>query len=83
VKYLVIDEADRIINDSCFENELNMILNIIPKDRTTYLFSATLTKDAKNRKDLFEDSKVQVVDTTTTLQKTIEGLEQKFLLAPS
>jgi len=83
VKYLVIDEADRIINDSCFENELNMILNIIPKDRTTYLFSATLTKEAKNRKDLFEDSKVQVVDTTTTLQKTIEGLEQKFLLAPS
>lgn len=58
IKYLVIDEADRIINDDCFENELSTILSFIPKERTTYLFSATLTKDAKNRKDLFEDQKV-------------------------
>jgi ATP-dependent RNA helicase DDX47/RRP3 len=35
LKFLVMDEADRI---------LNMILKVIPRDRRTFLFSATMTK---------------------------------------
>lgn len=46
IKYLVIDEADRIINDSCFEKELLTILSFVPKKWITYLFSATLTQEA-------------------------------------
>jgi len=54
LKYLVIDEADRIINDESFMVELAKIMKYIPKKWTTYLFSATLTKDVSERKDLFE-----------------------------
>jgi len=69
IKYLVIDEADRVVNDQSFKEELNTILSFIPKERNTFLFSATLTKDVIDRKDLFEDSKheIKIVDTNTTL----------------
>ena len=43
---LVIDEADRILDDG-FEEELNKIINYLPKNRQTLLFSATLTKNLK------------------------------------
>lgn len=39
----VLDEADRLLNDD-FEKSLDEILNSIPRERRTYLFSATMTK---------------------------------------
>jgi ATP-dependent RNA helicase DDX47/RRP3 len=42
LKYLVFDEADKLLNMD-FEKEINQILEIIPKERTTMLFSATMT----------------------------------------
>ena len=39
----VLDEADRLLNED-FEKSLNQILEEIPRDRKTYLFSATMTK---------------------------------------
>ena len=39
----VLDEADRLLNEE-FEKSLDEILNVIPRDRRTYLFSATMTK---------------------------------------
>ena len=38
-----MDEADRILNMD-FEAELDKILKVIPKERHTYLYSATMTK---------------------------------------
>lgn len=38
----VIDEADRILEIG-FEEEMRQIVNILPKDRQTMLFSATQT----------------------------------------
>uniref|UniRef100_A0A915PZB3 RNA helicase n=1 Tax=Setaria digitata TaxID=48799 RepID=A0A915PZB3_9BILA len=43
LKYLVMDEADRILNMD-FEVEMEKILKVIPKERRTYLYSATMTK---------------------------------------
>uniref|UniRef100_A0A8C4NES3 RNA helicase n=1 Tax=Eptatretus burgeri TaxID=7764 RepID=A0A8C4NES3_EPTBU len=43
IKYMVMDEADRILNMD-FEVEVDKILRVIPKERKTYLFSATMTK---------------------------------------
>ena len=43
VKYLVMDEADRILNMD-FEVELDKILKVIPTTRKTFLFSATMTQ---------------------------------------
>lgn len=39
----VLDEADRLLNED-FEKALDQILNAIPRERRTYLFSATMTK---------------------------------------
>ena len=41
-EYLVLDEADRLLDPS-FESEIGSILSALPKQRRTYLFSATLT----------------------------------------
>jgi ATP-dependent RNA helicase DDX47/RRP3 len=43
IKYLVLDEADKLLNVE-FEKALDDILKEIPKDRRTFLFSATMTK---------------------------------------
>lgn len=43
LRYLVMDEADRILNMD-FEAELDKILKNVPKERHTALFSATMTK---------------------------------------
>lgn len=42
LKFLVLDEADKLLNMD-FEKEINNILDIIPKTRNTFLFSATMT----------------------------------------
>ena len=42
LEILVLDEADRILEDG-FADELNEILTTIPKSRQTMLFSATMT----------------------------------------
>lgn len=39
----VLDEADRLLNED-FEKSIDEILNAIPRERRTYLFSATMTK---------------------------------------
>ncbi|CAI0450419.1 unnamed protein product [Linum tenue] len=46
LKYLVLDEADRLLNED-FEKSLDEILSSIPQDRKTYLFSATMTKKVR------------------------------------
>ena len=42
LKFLCFDEADRLL-DLDFERQINQILAVIPKERTTFLFSATMT----------------------------------------
>ena len=42
LKYLVMDEADRLL-DLNFGKEIDRILRELPKDRRTYLFSATMS----------------------------------------
>jgi ATP-dependent RNA helicase DDX47/RRP3 len=42
LKYLIFDEADRLLSMD-FEKQINLILTQIPKERNTFLFSATMT----------------------------------------
>lgn len=44
VKFLVLDEADRMLDDT-FAKDLEVILKEIPKKRQNLLFSATMTPD--------------------------------------
>ncbi|MGB3368877.1 MAG: DEAD/DEAH box helicase [Acidaminobacteraceae bacterium] len=47
VKYLVIDEADEMLNMGFIE-QLHKIISSLPKDRTTMLFSATMPNDIES-----------------------------------
>ena len=42
IRFLVLDEADRMLSMD-FEKEINQLLTLIPPQRSTYLFSATMT----------------------------------------
>ncbi len=42
LKHLVLDEADKLL-DMDFEAEIDQILKVIPQERRTQLFSATMT----------------------------------------
>jgi ATP-dependent RNA helicase DDX47/RRP3 len=61
LKYLMLDEADRMLSMD-FEEEINVILAAIPRERRTLLFSATMTsKVAKLQKaSLTNPAKVEV-----------------------
>ena len=61
LKFLVLDEADKLLNMD-FEKELDIILGACPKERNTYLFSATMTSKVKKlqRASLTDPVKVEV-----------------------
>jgi ATP-dependent RNA helicase DDX47/RRP3 len=61
LKFLVLDEADKLLNMD-FEKELDLILQACPKERNTYLFSATMTSKVKKlqRASLHNPVKVEV-----------------------
>ncbi|XP_073247363.1 probable ATP-dependent RNA helicase DDX47 [Porites lutea] len=80
LKYLIMDEADRILNLD-FEKEVDKILKIIPKERRTYLYSATMTKKVQKlqRASLQNPVKVEVATKYTTVDK----LQQSYLFIPN
>jgi ATP-dependent RNA helicase DDX47/RRP3 len=61
MKYLVLDEADKLLNMD-FEREINAILDIVPKTRNTLLFSATMTNKVSKlqRASLKDPVKIEV-----------------------
>ncbi|CUS22189.1 LAQU0S04e10242g1_1 [Lachancea quebecensis] len=89
LKFLVMDEADRLL-DMEFGPVLDRILKIIPtQGRTTYLFSATMTSkiDKLQRASLTNpvkcavSTKYQTVDTLIqTLMVVPGGLKNTFLI---
>ncbi|KAI9571284.1 DEAD-domain-containing protein [Boletus coccyginus] len=79
LKFLVMDEADRLL-DMDFGADIDQILKVIPKERTTYLFSATMTtKVAKlQRASLSNPVRVEV----SSKYQTVSTLLQYYLFVP-
>merc|ERR1719411_2212841 len=82
LKFLVMDEADRILNMD-FEVELNKILRCIPTERRSMLFSATMTKKVAKlqRASLKDPVKVEVSGSFQTVEKLLQYylfIPQKF-----
>lgn len=75
----VMDEADRILNMD-FEVEVDKILRVIPRERRTLLFSATMTKKVQKlqRASLRNPVKVEV----STKYQTVEKLQQYYIFIP-
>jgi ATP-dependent RNA helicase DDX47/RRP3 len=74
-----MDEADRILNMD-FEVEVDKILKVIPRERRTFLFSATMTKKVQKlqRASLKDPVKVEV----STKYQTVEKLQQYYIFIP-
>ncbi|KAJ7129747.1 P-loop containing nucleoside triphosphate hydrolase protein [Mycena epipterygia] len=84
VKFLVLDEADRLLSPT-FAPELSHLFGVLPKDRQTCLFTATLTpsiealaaappRPGKDRP--FVHRMIESVETVATLK-------QHYILVPS
>lgn len=83
IKYLVMDEADRMLSMD-FEKEINEILEVIPdceKGRRTMLFSATMTSKVEKlqRASLVNPLRVEV----STKFATPKKLLQSYLFIPA
>ncbi|XP_039292457.1 probable ATP-dependent RNA helicase DDX47 [Nilaparvata lugens] len=79
LKFLVMDEADRILNMD-FEVEVDKILKVIPRERRTYLFSATMTQKVQKlqRASLKDPARVEV----SNKFKTVDSLQQYYIFIP-
>ncbi|KAF8921428.1 DEAD-domain-containing protein [Mucidula mucida] len=79
LKFLVLDEADRLL-DMDFGPVIDEILRLIPKERTTYLFSATMTTKVEKlqRASLQNPMRVEA----STKYQTAAKLQQYYLLMP-
>lgn len=75
-----MDEADRILNMD-FEQEVDKILKVIPRERKTYLYSATMTKKVQKlqRASLKNPVKVEV----SSKYQTVEKLQQSYIFLPA
>ncbi|KAK5669799.1 ribosomal RNA processing protein, variant 2 [Batrachochytrium dendrobatidis] len=79
LKYLVMDEADRLL-DLDFGAEIEKVLKVIPRERNTYLFSATMTSKVEKlqRASLVNPVKVEVA----TKYSTVDTLLQYYTFFP-
>lgn len=81
LKMLVLDEADRIL-DMGFQREVDAILDYLPRERQTMLFSATQTKRVSDlaRLSLQDPAYISVHEAASNA--TPQSLQQNYTLTP-
>ncbi|KAF2138121.1 uncharacterized protein K452DRAFT_95379 [Aplosporella prunicola CBS 121167] len=81
LQMLVLDEADRIL-DMGFQRDVDAILDYLPQQRQTLLFSATQTKKVSDlaRLSLKDPEYVSVHEAATTA--TPKTLQQNYVVTP-
>jgi ATP-dependent RNA helicase RhlE len=69
VEILILDEADRML-DMGFIRDIRKILNVVPKQRQTLLFSATFSREIKTLASEFlrQPSEIQVTPENTAVE---------------
>ncbi|EDN02199.1 ATP-dependent rRNA helicase RRP3 [Histoplasma capsulatum] len=80
LKYLVMDEADRLL-DLDFGPILDKILKVLPRERRTYLFSATMSSKVESlqRASLSNPLRVSI---SSNKYQTVATLLQSYLFIP-
>ncbi|EPT03636.1 hypothetical protein FOMPIDRAFT_1028500 [Fomitopsis schrenkii] len=84
IKFLVLDEADRLLTPT-FAPELSYLFEVLPKERQTCLFTATLTPAVEalaNAAPRPGKSKPFIHRMTESVE-TVETLQQHYILLPS
>ncbi|KAF2094909.1 DEAD-domain-containing protein [Rhizodiscina lignyota] len=81
LQMLVLDEADRIL-DMGFQRDVDAIIEYLPKDRQTLLFSATQTKRVSDlaRLSLQDPEYISVHEAAPTA--TPQTLQQNYIVTP-
>lgn len=79
LKFLVMDEADRLL-DMEFGPVLDKVLKVIPRERTTYLFSATMTSKIEKLQRASLSNPVRVA--VSNKYATVDTLIQTLMVAP-
>jgi ATP-dependent RNA helicase DDX18/HAS1 len=83
LQMLVIDEADRIL-DQGFEEDMHQIIKHLPKERQTILFSATQTRKVEDLARLsMKSNPVYTGVHDDAAAATVEGLQQGYVLCPA
>jgi ATP-dependent RNA helicase DDX47/RRP3 len=80
LKYLVMDEADRLL-DLDFGPILDKILKVLPRERRTYLFSATMSSKVESlqRASLKDPLRVSI---SSNKYQTVSTLLQSYIFIP-
>ena len=85
IKYLVLDEADRLLEGG-FDGQLQTIFEHLPKKKQTLLFTATLNEsvdELKSKLNVQEDFFVWKKENEDEESvKTVEQLKQSYVLTP-
>ncbi len=74
LEYFVLDEADRML-DMGFIHDIRKIINLIPKERQTLFFSATMPKEIQSLADSLLSDPVKV--TVTPVSSTVDIIRQE------
>ncbi|KAF8270969.1 DEAD-domain-containing protein [Lactarius quietus] len=87
VKFLVLDEADRLLSPS-FAEDLAHLFGVLPKDRQTALFTATWTPSIDTIADATprpgkQKPFIHKITSTYVIVETVETLKQYYILVPS
>ncbi|KAL5615051.1 hypothetical protein BROUX41_005115 [Berkeleyomyces rouxiae] len=80
LKYLVMDEADRLL-DMDFGPILDKILKFLPRERNTYLFSATMSSKIESLQRASLRNPVRVSISANKYQ-TVSTLKQNYVFIP-
>lgn len=80
LKYLVMDEADRLL-DMDFGPSIDKILKFVPRERRTYLFSATMSSrvESLQRASLRDPVRVSI---SSNRYQTVSTLLQHYVFIP-
>ncbi|NQY09081.1 MAG: DEAD/DEAH box helicase [Flavobacteriales bacterium] len=77
VKYVVLDEADEMLNMG-FKEDIDSILSHCRDDRVTWLFSATMPAEIRRITKKYMDNPIEIA--VNTEQKTNENISHKYVV---
>ncbi|KAG6890263.1 hypothetical protein C0992_002529 [Termitomyces sp. T32_za158] len=80
----VLDEADRLLTET-FSDELAHLFQVLPRERQTCLFTATLTRSIETLANTSPKSGKEkpFIHRMSETVETVDTLEQNYLLVPS